>query len=214
MKPGTPEQRLETMERELRRFRRLSSFVMIGMAILLGVAAAIIAMAQRGRLLDPSGDLVESKQFVLRDESGRVRGIWAASDSGAAQLIMSDSAGRERLRIRVLQDGSAGLAMVDSVQRSRAVLAVLPDETTALALADENGKTRVVLGLKVGGAPSLALADPDGTVRTGLGLEGGPGVTTGSGAEFREGRRGRRDSASGSGTAGDTTPADSSQAAR
>lgn len=208
MRPGTPEQRLETMERELRRFRRQSGLGLIGLAVLLGLMAAVIAMAQRGRLLDPSRDLVESKQFILRDESGRIRGLWEAKDNGAAQLILSDSAGRERLRVRVLEDGSAGLAMVDSMQRSRAVLAVLPDETTALALADQGGRTRVVLGLKAGGAPSLALADPDGTVRTGLGLEGGPGVTTEGGE--RQGRRGRREGASEPGTAS----VDSSEAAR
>jgi len=182
-KLGTPEQRLEAMEREMRRVRRLGGFVIFGLAVLLGVAAAIIAMAERGRLLDRSQDLVESKRFLLRDESGRIRGLWEATDSGAAQLILSDAKGRERLRIRVLEDGSAGLAMVDSMQRSRAVLAVLPDETTALALADAAGKTRAVLGLKLGGTPSLALADPDGTVRTGLGLEGGPAVTRGTRAD-------------------------------
>ena len=185
-KAGTPEQRLEVMEREMRRVRRLGGFVILALAVLLGVAAAIIAMAERGRLLDRSHDLVEAKRFLLRDESGRIRGLWEATDSGAAQLILSDAAGRERLRIRVLEDGSAGLAMVDSMQRSRAVLAVLPDETTALALADAAGKTRAVLGLKLGGTPSLALADPDGTVRTGLGLEGGPTLSRGARAEVPE----------------------------
>jgi hypothetical protein len=173
---GTPEQRLEAMEREMRRVRRLGWFAIVALAVLLGVAAAIIAVAERGRLLDRSHDMVESKRFLLGDESGRIRGVWEATDNGAAQFILSDAAGRERLRLRVLEDGSAGLAMVDSMQRSRAVLAVLPDETTALALADEGGRTRAVLGLKVGGVPSLALADPNGNVRTGLGLDGGPAV--------------------------------------
>jgi hypothetical protein len=163
------------MEREMRRVRRLGTFVIVALAVLLGVAGAIIAVAERGRLLDRSHDLVESKRFLLRDESGRIRGVWEATDSGAAQFILSDAAGRERLRLRVLEDGSAGLAMVDSMQRSRAVLATLPDETTALALADGAGRTRAVLGLKLGGTPSLALADPDGTVRTGLGIEGETG---------------------------------------
>ncbi len=214
MKAGTPEQRLERLERELRRFRRLSGFVLVALAVLLGIAGAIVAMAQRGRLLDPSRELVASRQFILRDESGRIRGVWEATDSGAAQLILSDAAGRERLRIRVLEDGSAGLAMVDSMQRSRAVLAVLPDETTALALADEGGKTRVVLGLEVGGAPSLALADPDGTVRTGLGLEGGPGVTTGAGADSRDPRRRPREVVPELDLAPDTVRTDSSGAVR
>ncbi len=175
IRTGTPEQRLEAMEREMRRVRRLGTFVIVALAVLLGVAGAIIAVAERGRLLDRSHDLVESKRFLLRDESGRIRGVWEATDSGAAQFILSDAAGRERLRLRVLEDGSAGLAMVDSMQRSRAVLATLPDETTALALADGAGRTRAVLGLKLGGTPSLALADPDGTVRTGLGIEGETG---------------------------------------
>lgn len=192
---GTPEQRLEAMEREVRRVRRMGGFLLFALAILLGIAGSIIAMAERGRLLDRSHSLVEAKRYLLRDESGRIRGLWEATDSGAAQIILSDAAGRERLRLRVLQDGSAGLAMVDSMQRSRAVLATLPDETTALALADGAGRTRAVLGLKLGGTPSLALADPDGTVRTGLGLEGGPGVTRPRGEpEGREGQQTPADS--------------------
>jgi len=196
---GTPEQRLEAMEREMRRIRRLSGFVVVVLGVLLGVAAAIIAVAERGRILDRSHGMIEAKQFVLRDESGRIRGIWEATDSGAAQLILSDSAGRERMRLRVLGDGSAGLAMVDSMKRSRAVLATLPDETTALALADGAGTVRAVLGLKLGGVPSLALADPDGTVRTGLGLEGGPGVSRGR--EPSEEREGRQQNGAGDSTA-------------
>lgn len=195
---GTPEQRLEAMEREMRRVRRLGGFVIVALAVLLGVAGAIIAMAERGRLLDRSSDLVESKRFVLRDESGRIRGLWEATNTGAAQLIFSDSAGRERMRLRVLEDGSAGLAMVDSMKRSRAVLATLPDETTALALADAAGRTRAVLGLKEGGVPSLALADQNGTVWTGLGLEGGPASPRGAAAsepEPREERQTRSDTA-------------------
>ncbi len=193
---GTPEQRLEAMERDMRRVRRLSGFALVALAVFMGVAGAIIAMAERGRILDRSHGILESRRFVLRDEAGRIRGVWEAAEGGAAQIILSDSAGRERLRLRVLEDGSAGLAMVDSLQRSRAVMAVLPDETTALVLADAAGRSRAVLGLKVDGAPSLALADADGSVRSGLGLEGGPAVgrRRGGGEPAEEPREPRTDS--------------------
>jgi len=107
VKPGTPEQRLEAVERELRRYRRQSRFVLVGLAVMLGIAAAIIAMAERGRLLDRSHDLVESKRFLLRDESGRIRGLFLgeAAILGAAAhdhaAMKAGGEGQDR-RIRLL----------------------------------------------------------------------------------------------------------------
>ncbi len=169
--------RLEKMEREVRRVRRLGTFLLISMAILLGLSGALIFVAQKARVFDRAEDIVVARRYVLRDYEGRIRGIWETTNDGAAQLILADTSGSERLRFRVLEDGSAGLAMVDGTKRSRAVMAVLPDETTTLALADAKGRTRAVLGLKAGGAPSLVLAGSDGQVLTGLGLESG-GPTT------------------------------------
>jgi hypothetical protein len=169
--------RLEKMEREVRRVRRLGTFLLVSMAVLLGLAAALIFVAQKARVFDRAEDLVVARRYVLRDYEGRIRGIWETTNEGAAQFIVADTSGSERLRFRVLEDGSAGLAMVDATKRARAVIAVLPDETTTLALADAKGRTRAVLGLRAGGAPSLVLAGADGQVLTGLGLESG-GPTT------------------------------------
>ena len=103
---GDPQ--MEQMEREVRRVRRLGTFLLVSMAILLGLAGALIFVAQKARVFDRAEDLVVARRYVLRDYEGRIRGIWETTNEGAAQLIIADTSGSERLRFRVLEDGPEG----------------------------------------------------------------------------------------------------------
>jgi hypothetical protein len=163
--------RMDAVERNSRRVRRLGTFMMIAVAVLLGVMTAIIVMAARRGLGGPVAPVAEANRFVIRDAQGRVRGVWGVTKDGGAHIVMSDSMGRERLRLQVLSDGSSGLALVDSANRSRVVLAALPDQTATLVLADRAGRTRTVLGLNASGASTVVFADRNGTTRAGLGVD-------------------------------------------
>jgi hypothetical protein len=163
--------RIDAVERDSRRTRRLGSVMLIGIAVVLGVMTAIVILSARRGFGGPTPDVVEARRFAIRDARGQIRGVWGVTKDGRAQIVLSDSSGRERLRLQVLRDGSSGIALVDSANRSRIVLATLPDQTATLVLADPAGRTRTVLGLNPNGASTVVFADKSGTTRAGLGVD-------------------------------------------
>lgn len=167
--PWTVE-RLDQLEREHRRVRRYGTMMLIGIAVVLGLGAALVAFSQR-RGLPGSVQTVAAQQFILRDRDGRVRGAWGMAEDGTVRLALSDELGRQRVRISLLDDGAAGLSFADSGDRKLAVLGLLADGTTSLVLTDPGGIPRAVLGVQVDGSSNLVFADRLGTTRAGLGVD-------------------------------------------
>jgi hypothetical protein len=163
--------RLEEVERDNRRLRRLGVYMLVGVGALLGLAAAFVVVAARHGMPGFVPQLAEAHRFVVRDSEGRVRAALGMSREGSAQLVLQDEGGRDRLRVSVLPDGGAGVAFVDSAGRSRMVLGLLPDQSASVVLADGGGKTRTVLGLSPNGASTILFADKGGTARAGLGVD-------------------------------------------
>jgi len=161
--------RLERVERAYGRLLRTNRLLLIGLAVLLGTAAAtVVTLALR---LPPApGEVVQARSFALRDAKGRLRGVFGMATNGASQLVLQDESGHARLRLIVLGDGSPGLTLIDQKGRSRAALGLLPDETITLAFADRQGISRAALGLTARQAASLALADSNGVTRAGMGV--------------------------------------------
>ena len=171
--------RLERLEQKYRRLQGTNRLLVVGVAVLLGTAAAtVVTLALRLPRL--SGDVVQARSFALRDANGRLRGVFGMATDGASQLVLQDERGHARLRLIVLGDGSPGFTLIDQKGRSRAALGLLPDETITLAFADRQGISRVALGLTARQAASLALADSDGVTRAGMGVaaDGKSTVTT------------------------------------
>lgn len=109
-------ERLARLERQNDRLKRIGAAVLVG-------AAALLLMAQKSQT-----KVVEANEFVLRDNSGRVRASLSVDSLlgdalSSAQLVLFDIKGRRRV---VLASGS-----------------VLPDSGTALLLADSQGRTRL-----------------------------------------------------------------------
>jgi hypothetical protein len=163
--------RLELIERDNRRMRRLGTAMLIGIGVILGLCIAVVVVAARHGMPGFVPAVTESSKFLLRDGDGRIRGTWGMNGDGSVLLALQDSGGRDRLRLSVLPDGSAGLAFVDSARQSRVVLGLLPDQSSSLVLADGGGKTRTVLGLSPSGASTILFADRGGTARAGLGVD-------------------------------------------
>lgn len=164
-------QRLEAVERDNRRLRRLGVMMLVGVGILLGLTTAIMVVASRHGMPGMVPQVTEARKFLLRDPQGRIRGVWGTNEEGAAQLILQDTVGRGRLRVTVLPDGSSGVAFVDSVNHTRIVLGILPDESANIALADPGGKTRTVLGIAPNGSATLVFADRGGSTKAGIGVD-------------------------------------------
>lgn len=163
--------RLDDLEGENRRLRRLGAALLAACAVVLVVGTAMTVVATHG--LAGGRAAVRAQRFVLEDASGHVRGTWGVTEEGTVQLALTDSRSEPRARMSVLEDGSPGLGLVDADGHPRAALGLLADGTISLVFADPEGHSRAVLGLTAAGASSLALADGRGVTRAGLGVATG-----------------------------------------
>lgn len=164
-------ERIEELEREYRRLRRFTVSLLIGVAVLLGLAVAFVAVSARHGVPGTVADVVAARQFVLRGEDGTIRGVWGTQEDGTLRFLLQDGAGRARAKLDLLADGASGLTFADSTGKPRAVFAFLPDQTASLVLADEAGKTRSVLGISAEGDATILFADRNGATRAGLGVD-------------------------------------------
>ena len=163
--------RIEELGRENRRLRRLWMGTVVSGALLLGLAAALVIVSARHGLPGTVADVIEARQFLLRDPSGAVRGSWTSGDKGSMRLQLQAAGSKAGLSLAVLEGGASGITIRDSAGRSRAVLGLLPDQTVSLLFADENGTTRTVLSLVRGGASTLVFADRSGSAKVGMGVD-------------------------------------------
>jgi len=163
--------RVEHLERENRRLRRLWMGTLVSVALLLGLATALVIVAANHGLPGTIADVIEARQYLLRDASGAIRGTWGTSDKGSMRLLLQAPGSKAGLSLAVLDGGASGITVRDTAGRSRAVLGLLPDQTVSLLLADENGTTRTVLSLIPGGASTLVFADRSGSAKAGLGVD-------------------------------------------
>jgi hypothetical protein len=170
--------RIQTLEREGRRLKRLWMATMVAMATILGLGTALVIVSQHG-LPGSVPDVIEARQFLLRDPSGAVRGAWGTLPDGSLRLTLQAPGTKAGVTLTALKGGAAGLTISDSSGRSRGVLGLLPDETTSLTFGDRSGTTRSSLGLNPEGSATLILADRGGAVRASMGVDSrGAGTLT------------------------------------
>ena len=163
--------RIEELARENRRLRRLWMGTVVSGALLLGLATALVIVSARHGLPGTVADVIEAKQFLVRDADGNVRGTWGTSNNGSMRLTLQSPRTQAGLSLAALADGASGITVRDSAGRSRAVLGLLPDQTVSLLFADENGTTRTVLSLVRGGSSTLVFADRSGSAKVGMGVD-------------------------------------------
>jgi hypothetical protein len=156
-------QRLDYVERENRRLRRLSHLLLAGLAILLGLTTSLLVVFARQSMA--AADVVQARRFVLRDENGLIRAVLGMQPDGSSRFALQDRDGQPRLQLTLLSDGSPGVALKDREGQNRAVLALPPDDMPQLVFADRQGNNRASLGLAPDGVSSLILADSNGEPR-------------------------------------------------
>jgi len=163
--------RIEELARENRRLRRLWMGTVVSGGLLLGLATALVIVSARHGLPGTVTDVVEARQFLLRDADGAIRGSWSSGDKGAMRFQLQAPGSKAGLSLAVLEGGASGITVRDSAGRSRAVLGLLPDQTVSLLFADENGTTRTVLSLVRDGASTIVFADRGGSAKVGVGVD-------------------------------------------
>jgi hypothetical protein len=164
-------ERIQGLERETRRLHRLWMGTIFGLAVLLGLAAALVMVSARHGFPGTVADVIESRQFLVRDKTGAVRGALGALDDGSIRLSLQAPGSRAAVTLTALKGGASGLTFTDSVGKARGVLGLLPDETTSLTFGDRNGQTRSALSLNPEGSATLVFADRTGSTRAGLGVD-------------------------------------------
>ena len=108
--------RMELVERENQRLRRLNQFSLAGCAVALGLSAAVLVVAGVGRST-VQAQTVEAERFVLRAPSGAARGEWRMGDGGSSELVLRGGNGKTQVKLGILADGSSGLSLADFQKR-------------------------------------------------------------------------------------------------
>ena len=166
--------RLNQVEQENRRLRRIVLVLGLGVAGAVGLTAALFQQTTRSGQSN-----VQAKEYVLVGEDGVARGAWRLLDDGSSTFALHDQNGLGRIRFSVLSDGAPGVSFTDARGKSRLVISLLPDMTGTVVFADESGTTRTVLGLAADGSSTLVFADAAGSARASIGIEpdGAPDFT-------------------------------------
>jgi AMIN domain-containing protein len=146
--------RVERLERENTRLKRL------GAVALLGLAALFVA-GQLQRAAGAAGPTrIEAERFLLRDAVGAIRAALEMGSDGTPRLALLDTAGHERVRLQVGANGSPGLTLFDADGKTaRAAFKIGIEGTPGLSLSDGAGRPRAIL--------ALYRAMPDGKDRSG-----------------------------------------------
>ena len=124
--------RLERLERESRRWRKATLFVLTG-----AVALMLTGQAPPHRM--PKS--LEAEEFVLRDSRGQVRASLGTTQNASATVLqIFGENGKPRTRISVSSDGTSSLEVIDSGERVRVLLGVKDNGSPRIWLGSETGK--------------------------------------------------------------------------
>jgi hypothetical protein len=166
------EERLENVERQLRRSRHQSrllvALMLVGVSVIIGGQLLIrsvgptIAYAQ-GEGSTPSA--LRARAFVLEDESGRVRSRLRMSE-GQPDLTLYDENGKTRASVRALSRGGS-IILYDENGKERIELSAASDRQV-FAMSDENGKVRSVMGFNADAGAIFGMQDENGKLRAAM----------------------------------------------
>jgi hypothetical protein len=146
------ELKLDDLQRSNRRLKAA-----IGSLVLVG--GALITMAQAS---PSTSELADAREFVLRDDSGRIRAVLGTSPDETVGLSLDDANGRTRATLAVDHNGSPGLDLIDQNGKRRAIIALSKDGDPGAGLYDSQGKLRASLDIPNVNIPGLAFYHEDG----------------------------------------------------
>lgn len=162
---NTVEQRLKSLERELRIFRWAASLM----------AVAIVSLVVMG--LSATDDdksigrfrQVDTGHIVIRDADGQMR-AWLGIAEGGPRLIFFDQSGQQRMGVGMTRLGEPALGIFDMGQNERVVLGIM-EGFPGLVMRDPQGKKRAALFAREDWS-SLFFYDKREIKRSGIGLYG------------------------------------------
>ena len=145
-------------------------------ALVLGAAVMVFGGANKESFVPRT---IEAKNFVLKDELGRVRASLGFRHDGTPGFALMDELSRVRLALDLCPDGAPGVNLYDKNGGLLAAVAVRPDGSPGIGMFDGAGKVRLSLDSgQRGEAPGLSLYDRSGTMRAAVAVrpDDTPGV--------------------------------------
>ena len=146
-------QRIETLERENRRWKRGAGLVVLG-----ALALAIMGQAPPA----PTRRVVEAEQFVLKGPAGERRAALETRGDGTFLVIYRPNGAVTRALVGVHRDGTALVSVYEPTGKSRGVLAALGQSGAVLTLSDQQGRNRLALSVGADDSAELGAWSSDG----------------------------------------------------
>ncbi len=173
-------QRLEGVEQQNRRLKRVGAAAVatIAVLVLMGQATSpkvpTVIEAEQFVLRDRRGKarawlnmLDDSVNFALADKDEKTRTLLYVRDDGTHGLVLATHDGQTRIEVKIGGNGVPTLSLVDNVG-NRIGMFVLSDGKPALGLVDRTERLRASLGLETDGRVRLMLTDRNATERADL----------------------------------------------
>ncbi len=148
--------RLEHQQAELKSSNQRLR-LMSGALLLLCGSLAIMGQTTSG-----IADSLDSRQFVLHDGTGKVRGALGITDDGGVGLYFTDSRYRTRITLDVASNGTPGLDFYDQDGKLRATFALGPNGSPGVGLYGAEGQLQTSLDVPANKNPGLAFYHHDG----------------------------------------------------
>jgi len=155
----TPEQRIDELERQNRRFRRTGTAVLVTAVAVFAVCAGLLATSRTGAQGVPKPGVVAGSEFRLVDSSGMNRAV-LAMENGQPLLRFYDERGKIRADVG-LQPYGPSMVLLRENGRPGASIGV-GKMGPAMAFGDSAGHPRIMLVVDSTGAPTIALRDTTG----------------------------------------------------
>ena len=154
-----PEQRIDELERQNRRFRRSGAAVLATAIVALVVCAGLLATSCAGARSTPKPGVLTGSEFRLVDSSGVTRAVLAMENGNPVLRFLSEQ-GKPRAMVGLTQFGPI-LSFVRENGRPGASLGV-SRSVSSMAFGDSAGHPRIMLVVDSTGAPTIALRDTTG----------------------------------------------------
>jgi hypothetical protein len=140
-------ERLNRMERELKRWR-------LGGVFVLSLAAVVVA----GAVADPPADELKVHTLRVVDKDGKDRVVLTA-DPEKPDLTFYDPTGKSRLTLDIAADRKPVLALSESGDEQGRLTLEIEEGAPVVQLFDRAGKKRVAMGIPQQGRPLIRILD-------------------------------------------------------
>ena len=154
-----PEQRIDELERQNRRFRSTGAAVLATAIVALVVCAGLLATNCAGARSTPKPGVLTGSEFRLVDSSGVTRAVLAMENGNPVLRFLSEQ-GKPRAVVGLQEYGPSLFFARENGKPGTSIGVGL--NGPAMAFGDSAGNMRILLTVDSTGAPKMVLRDTTG----------------------------------------------------